>query len=238
MYFKWYCADSKRQAFHLSSQPSPTDHRITRYTLHRIRTTRSIGEIKTSPKVQSLLKDHNFFINKHWWNETEWDTIQLGFFFGLDPTVYDVDQATAKVTAEIQSQLPRQRIPKFKLSFTSPKVQSGRRTYRTKAYAIESDRSSSKEQIALLKQAYKSNGAFIPYQMRQCHPGAFKKLIQAQTQVWLSTELLSSTTLAKTQYTNTFLTTSTPLLESKPFFRQNLLRRMGSSRFLFLKKII
>ena len=182
-YFKWYCADSKKPATHSPNPPSPTDRRITRYTLHRIRTTYSIGEIKTSPKVQALLKDHNFFVNEHRWNETEWDTIQLGFFFGLDPTFYDVDQATAKVTAEIQSQLPRQRIPKFKLSFTSPKVQSGRRTYRTKAYAIESDRSSSKELIALLKQAYKANGAFIPYQMRQRHPDAFKKLIQAQTQV-------------------------------------------------------
>jgi hypothetical protein len=55
-----------------------------------------MGEIKTSPRVQELLTDHNYF-NKHSWNETEWNSIQeLGCFFGLGQTIYDVDQEPPK----------------------------------------------------------------------------------------------------------------------------------------------
>ena len=164
-------------------QPRSTDRRFTRYMLHRMRTSCSLSEIKANPKVRALLKEHNFYVNEHRWNETEWDTMQLGFLFGIDPSFYSVDQATAKITAEIQKATAGKKFPKFKLVFTSPKVTNGKKSYNTKAYAIESQRATSQEMIAILKSTFKSTGEFVPYQMRRKHPDAFLKLVRAQTQV-------------------------------------------------------
>lgn len=108
---------------------------------------------------------------------------QLGFFFGIDPTFYNVDRATAKITVDIQKVMTGKRIPKFNLVFTSPKITEGRKSISTKAYAIESQRQTSQELITVLKTAFKSTGAFVPYQMRNKHPDAFTKLVKAQTQV-------------------------------------------------------
>ena len=164
-------------------QSRSTDRRFTRYMLHRMRTSISLSTIKANHKVRAFLKDHNFYVNEHRWNETEWDTTQLGFFFGTDPSFYNVDQATAKITAEIQKATGGKKFPKFKLVFTSPKVTNGKKSYSTKAYAIESQRATSQEMIAVLKSVFKSTGEFVPYQMRRKHPDAFLKLIRAQTQV-------------------------------------------------------
>ena len=181
-HFVWHSQASKRNP-NVPTQTKSNDRRTTQYLLHRIRTSCSLRDLKTNPKVKNLLKSHDFYVNEHRWNETEWDTIQLGFMFGIDPSFYDVDQATAKITADLQKELARNKIPKFRLVFTSPKVKYGRATYSTKAYAIESQRSTSRELTAILKTAFKSTGAFVPFQMRQKHPDAFQKLIRAQTRI-------------------------------------------------------
>ena len=164
-------------------QPRSADRRFTRYMIHRMRTSCSLSEIKANPKVRALLKEHNFYVNEHRWNETEWDTMQLGFFFGIDPSFYSVDQATARITADIQKAMAGKKTPKFKLVFTSPKVTHGKKSYSTKAYAIESQRATSQEMIAILKSTFKNTGEFVPYLMRRKHPEAFLKLVRAQTQV-------------------------------------------------------
>jgi hypothetical protein len=187
--FTWYRSspNQKRTNQDQSASDNPNDRRSVRYVSHRIRTTCTMADIKANPRVRSLLTDHNFFVNFHRWDETEWDVVQLGFFFGLDPTFLSVDQATSKITSDLQAAIaakpsPRPKMPKFKLVFGSPKITIKNKPVRTKAYAIESQRSTSKEMIALLKDAYKTTGSFISYQMRQRNPEALHKLIRAQTQ--------------------------------------------------------
>ncbi len=189
--FTWYSSslnqESANQDQSQSESDDPHDRRSVKYVSHRIRTTCTMADIKANPRIRSLLMDHNFFVNFHRWDETEWDVVQLGFFFGLDPTFLSVDQATSKITSEIQSAIaekssPRPKMPKFKLVFGSPKITIKNKTVRTKAYAIESQRSTSKELIALLKDTYKTTGSFILYQMRQRNPEALHKLIRTQTQ--------------------------------------------------------
>jgi hypothetical protein len=186
--FKWYSnASNKQRGF--TQQPdtiNTDDRRSTKYVSHRIRTSLSMADIKSNPRVKSLLTDHNFFVNFHRWDETEWDVIQLGFFFGLDPTFLNVDQATSTVTANLQAAIaakptPRPKMPKFKLVFGSPKITINNKAVRTKAYAIEGQRATSGELISLLKEAYKTTGSFVTYQMRQRAPEALHKLIRAQT---------------------------------------------------------
>ena len=180
--FTWYSSSLNQKSANQDQSQSESDdlhdRRSVKFVSHRIRTTCTMADIKANPRVRSLLMDHNFFVNFHRWDETEWDVVQLGFFF---------DQATSKITSEIQSAIaekssPRPKMPKFKLVFGSPKITINNKTVRTKAYAIESQRSTSKELIALLKDTYKTTGSFISYQMRQRHPEALHKVICAQTQ--------------------------------------------------------
>jgi hypothetical protein len=185
--FKWYSSASNKQRG-FAQQPdniNTDDRRTTKYVSHRVRTALTMSDIKSNSRVKSLLTDHNFFVNYHRWDETEWDVIQLGFFFGLDPTFLTVDQATSKVTADLQAAIAanakRQKMPKFKLVFGSPKITINNRAVRTKAYAIEGQRATSGELISLLKDAYKTTGSFITYQMRQRAPEALHKVIRAQT---------------------------------------------------------
>lgn len=113
----------------------------------------------------------------------------IGIFFGLNPTFLNIDQATSKMTSDLQAAIsakvnPRPKMPKIKLVFggSPAKITLNNRAVRTKAYAIESLRATSRELISQLKDAYKTTGSFIAYQMRQCAPEALHKLIQhAQT---------------------------------------------------------
>ena len=187
--FAWYTQPNKNKP-NVAPQSQSNDRRSTQYILHRIRTSRSLSDIKANHKVRSLVNEHNFFVNDHRWNETEWDTMQLGFFFGIDPSFYDVDQATAQITETIKTALGGKKIPKFRIAFTSPKTTYGRRTISTKAYAIESQRSSSHEMISILKKAFKTTGAFVPYQMRRKHPESFQKMIRAQTSVLANNRII------------------------------------------------
>jgi hypothetical protein len=160
------------------------DRRSTKYILHRVRTAYSISDLKADPKVMTMLKEHNFYVNEHRWSEEDWDVLQIGFMFGIDPTFYDVDQATAKITADIaKSTSTSTKAPKFKLVYSTPKVTSGKKVTRTKAYAIETHRSSAVEMAKLLKEVYRNTGEFVPFEMRRRKPDDFKKILQAQTKM-------------------------------------------------------
>ena len=129
------------------------------------------------------MKDHDFYVDEHRWSETDWETTQLGFLYGVDPQFYDIDQATTKFTDTLRQALQRTKIPKFRLVYCSPKIKSAKgRVVRTKAYAIETMRGDREELNKLLKVAYKDSGTFVPFQMRARHPEAFERFIKAQTQ--------------------------------------------------------
>jgi hypothetical protein len=82
-----------------------TGRETTVFIVHRIRTAWSLTDIKKIPSISKLLRDHKVFLTDHRWQETVWNTTQLGFFVGLDPAFFDPDQAMAKVTHDITQSL-------------------------------------------------------------------------------------------------------------------------------------
>jgi hypothetical protein len=48
------------------------------------------------------MTDHNFYVNEHRWSESDWETTQLGFHYGIDPQFYDIDQATNEITKTLK----------------------------------------------------------------------------------------------------------------------------------------
>ena len=57
----------------------------------------SLSEIKNATNVANLMKKYDVYVNEHQWCETDWDTCQLGFLYGIDLQYYDLDQATSKI---------------------------------------------------------------------------------------------------------------------------------------------
>jgi hypothetical protein len=103
---------------------------------------------------------------------------------GLDPAFFDPDQAMAKLTQDMKQSLTvRQKVPNFRMAFVTPSVKFGNNENRTKAYAIETEKSTSEECLRILKKTYKDSGSFVPFQMRNKHPEAFARAISMQTHV-------------------------------------------------------
>ena len=192
-------AEEHTQQFHLhfdrhtnrNKTSKPSDklnfQSATSYIVHRIRSNVPLSEIKANAVVFKLMQDHNFYVNEHRWSETDWETTQLGFLYGLDPQFYDLDQVTTKFANTIRQALPRVKTPKFRLVYCSPKIKTEKgRIVRTKAYAVETMRADRDELNKQLKEVYKEDGTFIPFQMRACHPEAFESFIKAQTKMLAS----------------------------------------------------
>jgi hypothetical protein len=94
----------------------------TRFIIHRIQSKFTLSEIKNTPNVANLMRKYNFYVNDHQWSEVDWDTTQLGFFYGLDPQFYDSDHAMYKIQENLKKNAPRTKVPKFRLVYCSPKV--------------------------------------------------------------------------------------------------------------------
>ena len=128
-----------RQGRQQSSQ-NLNSQTISRFIVHRVRSSVSLREIKSIPKIHELLENHKCYVNEHRWTEDVWDTVQLGFFQGLNPQFYSVDDATSMVSEATNKACSKTKIPKFKIAFCTPQTTIHNRQLRTKAYAIEPER--------------------------------------------------------------------------------------------------
>jgi hypothetical protein len=144
----------------------------------------SIQEIKNVPKIFKLLQTNKVYLTEHRWTEDVWDTVQLGFFLGLDPTFYDPIQAKQKVQKDISSQLRRSKPPKFEMTYATPSLKEGNFNVRTKAYAIEVQRCHAMELIKILKDTYMETKSFVQFQMKNKSPEAFGRTIMQQNRLF------------------------------------------------------
>ena len=153
------------------------------FIVHRVRSSVSLREIKSIPKIHELLKNHKCYVNEHRWTEDVWDTVQLGFFQGLNPQFYSVDDATSMVSEAIKKACPKTKIPKFQIAFCTPQTMIHNAQIRTKAYAIETEKSTSMEMLKILKHTYRTTTEFIPFQMRSKHPEAYARILLQQSKI-------------------------------------------------------
>ena len=149
--------------------------------VHRIRTSNSLQEIKNIPKVRELLQTHEVYLTEQKWSEDIWNTTHLGFIMGIDPQFLDEVNAKTRISNDIKKALPKAKIPRFELMFTTPSIETNDKYARTKAFAIETERTTSMEMMKILQIAYKDTNAFIPFHMKKKHPEAYRRTILQQT---------------------------------------------------------
>jgi hypothetical protein len=185
--FDIHCLAAKH-ASPTSTSPSKDPVQSTRKSsssiIHRIRSNVSIQEIKNVPKIFKLLQTNKVYLTEHRWTEDVWDTVQLGFFLGLDPTFYDPIQAKQKVQKDISGQLPRSKPPKFEMTYATPSLKEGNFNVCTKAYAIEVQRCHAMELIKILKDTYMETKSFVQFQMKNKSPEAFGRTIMQQNRLF------------------------------------------------------
>jgi hypothetical protein len=178
---KYYNLHTEDKGKHNHGQSNKTRDTST-FIVHCIRSTVSLQELKSIPKVHELLRKHNCFLTEHRWTEDVWNTTQLGFIQGLDPQYYDIAHATSKVATEVKRHFPaKTKIPKFHLAYCTPKITFKGKELRTKAYAIETEKCTSTDMMKILKSVYRVSTEFTSFQMRAKHPEAFARIIRRQT---------------------------------------------------------
>jgi hypothetical protein len=153
------------------------------FIVHRVRSTVPLRDIKALSKIHALLKNHNCYLNEHRWTEDVWDTVQLGFFQGINPQFYSAENAISMISDSIKKSFPKTKIPKFQIAFSSPQTTIHNNQLRTKAYAIETEKTTSMEMLKILKQTYKETTEFVPFQMRSKHPDAYCRILSQQTKM-------------------------------------------------------
>ena len=170
---------------HSSRQPSSRSPSA--FIMHRIRTSATLTSIRNMPRVQKLLRDNGVYLTEHRWAEDIHDISQQGFILGIDPQFYSPAQAHARISHAVNTALQASssplRIPQFVVAFCTPQVTINSAIVKTKAYAIETERSKSVEMQRVLKEACKKTNDFIPFHLRAKHPEAFSRFIQHHTKI-------------------------------------------------------
>ena len=87
------------------------------------------------------------------------------------------------ITTVIKRSFPKAKIPKFQIVFCSPQTTIHDVQIRTKAYAVETEKSSAMEMLRILKHAYRETTEFIPFQMRSKHPEAYSRILSQQSKM-------------------------------------------------------
>ena len=170
---------------HSTSQPPSRSPAA--FIMHRIRSTSTITSIRNLPRVQKFLRENGVYLTEHRWPEDVWDISQQGFMLGIDPQFYSPTQAHERISHALKKALtvtaPSMRIPKFAVAFCTPQVNLNSTTVKTKAYAIETEKSKAVEMQRVLKEACKKTNDFVPFHLRAKHPEAFSRYIQQHTKI-------------------------------------------------------
>ena len=186
--YKVYSQQPKTDGYNRDhSSHQPTSRSPAAFIMHRIRTTATITAIRNLPRVQKLLRDNGVFMTEHRWPEDVWDISQQGFMLGIDPQFYTPLQAHQRISSALEKALKKSttpiRIPKFVVAFCSPQVSIGSTSVKTKAYAIETEKSKALEMQRALKEACKQTNDFVPFHLRSKHPEAFSRYVQQQNKI-------------------------------------------------------
>ena len=120
-----------------------------------------------------FLKQHSIRINKHDWQEEEWDTRIIGFFTKVVPKCMPKEYATKVITSVFQKNKANVKIPSFRLQNISLRTD---RTS-TRGFGLEVKAEDSRAITAAIK-ANVTPGSFVPFNLRAANEIAFKKGIE------------------------------------------------------------
>lgn len=160
-----------------------TKNRKQRYSvIHRIQTSQSLSTLRHTSRVFRLLKEYQCYLTRHSWSETEHDTIHVGHILGINPQHYDSTKAEMMVSAMVKKAQPKFKMPPFRMVYSSPNITIDSTKIRSKAYAIEIQRSDAETAIPLLKKTFEGKNQLLLGKLRYTHPKAYANGVKLQNQ--------------------------------------------------------
>jgi hypothetical protein len=175
----WNSVTHHQRHFKTHSRPGSQNRRSKLVIIHRFHTDLSLSTIKHHGTINNLLKQNHCYMRAHAFDETIWDTMQLGYFIGINPQHYTEDQTASIIKDDFKKKGIKSH-PSFRMVYSSPNLQYKGSNGRTKAYAIEFDRKDATAMSSALKTTYASTNKFLLARLRYTHPESFRNAIRIQ----------------------------------------------------------
>lgn len=154
------------------------------YVIHRIRTTLSLAIIRHDRRVLQALQENNVFLRRHFFQEDEWNTVNLGFILFLDPSKHLRDEAKERILniAIDENCYERGKGDKFQLVAGTPFLYTAGRRYPTQAYTVVCLRENAGDVDTMMKNIFRKSSHYVKFRLRTQNAQAFGKALQAQNQ--------------------------------------------------------
>jgi hypothetical protein len=184
-YKKWVDETYYKKHFDLHLNPGKGGRPDRYYVVHRIRTTIPLSHIRNERKTFQALQENNVFLRRHYFQEDEWNTVNLGFMLFLDPSKYLRDEAQQKVlnlAIEGANGTPLGDGAKFQLVAGTPFRYVRGKRLATKAFTVVCQRQYAGAVDTLLKTTYHDTCHYVKFRLRHKNGPAFSQAILAQNQ--------------------------------------------------------
>ncbi len=157
---------------------------ITRHIIiHRIRTSKSLREIKTHQMICPFLEENKIYIKIHQWPESDWDTINLGWKLFSHPTRDFIQELHYELQKYIKDQVSKednQDIPQLQLVTSSPSIRHSDTNYTTKAIDFQTLRKHASKVDNLLLNYFKDTSQYVKYSLKHQNASVYAQSIQLQ----------------------------------------------------------
>ena len=149
---------------------------------HKLRLSIPLQQIRQNPTILKMLKAAKVFLRMHHFEAHQWDTVSLGWLLRKHPRHHQATILEQDIREELANDTFNEgkAIPLFKVVHCSPKVLYKEKTYVTKSYEIQCNRSDRQSLDSMLRRLYTKSQSYIKYRLRYDQPLAFARAITAQ----------------------------------------------------------
>jgi hypothetical protein len=201
-YTKWTDEKYYKKHFDTYTIPGKGGRPSRHFVVHRIRTTLSLSTIRNERHVLQALQENDVFMKRHYFQEDEWNTVNLGFMLYFDPSKHPRDDAKERVLnmALEEGCYGDGKGDKFQLVPGTPYLYVSGRRFPTQAYTVVCLREHASDVDTMLKDTYRKTSHYVKFRLRNKNAQAFGRALQAQNHylatlrtipiVGLSTEMM------------------------------------------------
>ena len=167
--------------FKMHKTEATKNRKAKHFVIHRFHSTLPLSTIKGFNTVHALLKKTNCYIKHHYWPEDVFNLSTPGYYLGVNPQHYTPDATKQIIIQQISAKHPNLKIPDFRLVYSSPNITHNSVKERTKAHAIEIQRTDTTVMIRLLKDTFKGTCQLLLARLRYQHQQAFVNALKMQS---------------------------------------------------------
>lgn len=148
--------------------------------IHRLRTQKSLSELKESWGVLEELRKHQAYVRGHAFGEKDREISHIGFIPGVNMTNTNKDVVKEEIATMLRKE--QQEVPNFEIIQVRVDKGKGSKPFeRTRAYEIQClQKDASRLAKQLQSGTFRKHPVYVPYRMKRSKPETFKNAIKSQ----------------------------------------------------------